>query len=215
MVAVEAADLFLPGFDKDEVAAKAAQDAATLAVIMDTLAGPDRRQRQHASRVVFALATQAPDVLRPYADALADALERPEPQTRWEILDTLEKLVSTDARIIDKALTGVTTSLHDVDSGVVRLAAFRVLCSYGATTARRSEKVWPLIDDAIRVYHGDPEFQNMLLGVTRLVTGAASDDVKRAAAERMEFDAEHTKGIIGRRAKKIVESAPKKSARKK
>lgn len=210
----DATVLFTTGFDKDEVAAKAAVDPATLVAVMDALAGSDRRNRQHASRVVHALAVHAPDTLRPCADALADALERPESQTRWEILGALEKLVATDARIIDKALSGITTSLHDVDSGVVRLAAFRVLCSYGATTARRSEKVWPLVDEAIRVYHGDPEFTNMLSGVTRLVSGAASDEVKISAAERMEFDAEHTKGLVGRRAKRIVGCAPRKSSRK-
>lgn len=209
MSAQDTTALFATGFEKDEVAVKAANEPATLAAVMDALAGSDRRQRQHAARVVNALALHSPDTLRSCADALADALERPEPQTRWEILGALEKLVATDARIIDKALPGITTSLHDVDSGVVRLAAFRVLCSYGATTARRSEKVWPLVDEAIRVYHGDPEFTNMLSGVTRLVSGAASDEVRLAAAERMEFDSEHTKGLVGRRAKRIVEFAPK------
>jgi len=214
MAAEDSATLFAPGFDKDEVAAKAAADPATLAAVMEALAGADRRQRQHAARVVHALAVHDPDSLRPCADGLADALERPESQTRWEILGALEKLVATDARIIDKSLPGITTSLHDVDSGVVRLAAFRVLCAYGATTARRSERVWPLLDEAIRVYHGDAEFTAMLSGVTRLVCGAASDEVKLAAAERLEFDSEHTKGLVGRRAKRIVECAPKKRARK-
>lgn len=214
MSAQDVTALFATGFDKEEVAARAAAQPAMLAAVMDALADSDRRRRQHASRVVHALAIHAPDTLRPCAEALADALERPESQTRWEILGALEKLVATDARIIDKALSGITTSLHDVDSGVVRLAAFRVLCSYGATTARRSEKVWPLIDEAIRVYHGDPEFTNMLSGVTRLVSGAATDEVKLAAAERMTFDSEHTKGLVGRRAKRIVECAPKKRGHK-
>lgn len=214
MSSLDAETLFATGFDKDEVAEQAAADPKTLAVLMEALGGADRRQRQHAARVVHALAAHGPDALRPYADALADALEKPESQTRWEILGALEKLVGTDARIIDKSIPGITTSLHDVDSGVVRLAAFRVLCAYGATTARRSEKVWPLIDEAIRVYHGDAEFTAMLSGVTRLVCGAASDEVKIAAAERLEFDAEHTKGLVGKRAKRIVECAPKKRAPK-
>jgi hypothetical protein len=96
----------------------------------------------------------------------------------------------------------------------VRLAAFRVLCAYGSTTAKRSERVWPLVDEGLRVFHGDPEFPAMLVGVVRLITGNASDDVKLAAAERMEFDAEHSKGLVGRRARQIVDAAPKKPARK-
>jgi len=205
---------FDTGVDKDEYAERASNDTATLAAVMDALSGADRRNRQYAARVVQAIAIHKPVVLRPYADALADALDRPESQTRWEILGALEKLVAEDARMIDRALPGITTALHDSDSGVVRLAAFRVLSAYGSTTARRSERVWPLIDEAIRVYHGDAEFPAMLSGVVRLVSGGAADSVKLAAAERMEFDAEHTKGLVGRRAKRIVECAPKKRAHK-
>jgi len=205
---------FSTGTDKDEIAARAAADPALLAQVMDALSGSDRRARQHASRVVHALAISKPDVLRPYGDTLADALEVPESQTRWEVLGTLEKLVSVDARLIDKALPGITTALHDAESGVVRLAAFRVLCAYGATTAKRSERVWPLIDEGLRVFHGDPEFTAMLVGVVRLVSGNAADEVKLAAAERMEFDAEHSKGLIARRARQIVAGAPKKRPRK-
>jgi hypothetical protein len=200
---------FDAGVDKDEFAEKAAGDPAALASVIDALSGSNRRNRQHAALVVHALAIRKPVVLRPYAEALADALERPESQTRWEILGALEKLVGEDARMIDRALGGITTALHDSESGVVRLAAFRVLSAYGSTTARRSERVWPLIDEAIRVYHGDPEFPAMLSGVVRLVSGGAADSVKAAAAERMEFDAEHTKGLVGRRAKRIVECTPK------
>ena len=203
-----------PGVDKDELAERAARDPKALAEVMEALSGADRRKRQQAARVVQSLASSDPNVLRPHADALADALERPESQTRWEILGALEKLVSTDARIIDRALPGITTALHDSESGVVRLAAFRVLCAYGSTTAKRSERVWPLIDEAVRVYHGDPEFPAMLSSVVRLVSSGAADDVKRAAAERMELDAEHTKGLVGRRAKSIVQCAPKKRSRK-
>ena len=202
------------GIDKDELANAAAADPAILAQVMEALRGSDRRARQHASRVVHAIAIHDPGALRAYGDTLAEALDVPESQTRWEVLGTLEKLVPVDARLIDKALPGITTALHDAESGVVRLAAFRVLCAYGSTTAKRSERVWPLVDEGLRVFHGDPEFPAMLVGVVRLITGNASDDVKLAAAERMEFDAEHSKGLVARRARQIVDAAPKKPARK-
>ena len=205
---------FDAGLDKDEYAERAAKSKAVMRTVMDALSGPDRRNRQQAARVVHALAIHKPEVLKAHADALTDALDRPESQTRWEILGAFEKLVAVDARVIDRALPGITTALHDSESGVVRLAAFRVLSAYGSTTSKRSERVWPLIDEAIRVYHGDPEFPAMLSGVVRLVSGGAADEVKMAAAERMEFDSEHTKGLVGKRAKRIVECAPKKRARK-
>ena len=69
---------FDPGVDKDEYAELAAKDPVALASVMEALSGADRRGRQNAARVIAALAGTKPVVLRPYADALADALERPE-----------------------------------------------------------------------------------------------------------------------------------------
>lgn len=209
-----AADGTLVG-TREEIVEKAARGKRARKAVFGALAGEDRTQRVLASRVVHALAVSKPEVLKEFGAEMADALDRPEAQTRWEILGALEKMVDVDARVCDKAIVPATTALHDADSGVVRLAAFRMLAAYGATTSHRSEKVWPLLDEAIRVYHGDPEFANMLSGVYRLMQGAASDEVKIAAADRMEFDAEHSKGLLGRRAKRIVACAPKRRRKKK
>jgi len=206
---------FSPDADKDQVAAAAATDPKLLGDVVDALAGEDRRSRQAAARTVHAVAIHEPALLKPYAGELADALHRPESQTRWEVLGAFEKLVPVDARLVDKALPGAEDALHDDESGVVRLAAFRLLTAYGATTPTRSDKVWPLIDEAIRVYHGDAEFPQMLAGVYRMVNGNASDAVKLAAAERMSFDAENGKGLLARRAKRICDCAPKKRGKKK
>ncbi len=199
---------------KEEIAERASRNKKVRAGVFDILSGEDRAQRVLAAKAIHVLAIQDPDCLKEYGQELADALEKPEAQTRWEILGALEKLVAVDARVVDKALSPAQTALHDADSGVVRLAAFRMLAAYGATTEHRSEKVWPLLDEGIRVYHGDPEFPQMLSGVIRLVSGNCSDAVREAAADTMAFDAEHSKGLIGRRAKKIVSCRPKKTRRK-
>ena len=209
------ASIFSPDADKHATAETARTNSKLLASVVDALAGEDRRARQAAASVVHEIALDEPALLKPFAPQLADALHRPESQTRWEVLGTFEMLVPIDARLIDKALAGAETALHDEESGVVRLAAFRLLTSYGATTAHRSDRVWPLVDDAIRCYHGDPEFPQMLAGVFRMVSGGASDDVRTAAAERMAFDSEFGKGLLKRRATSIVQCAPKRRAKKK
>lgn len=201
--------------DKIVVAEHAMSDAKVLTELIAALGCDERRLRQFASSVVNVVATDRPQLLKPFAEELADALHRPEPQTRWEVLDTFERLVSVDARLVDKALAGTETALHDEESGVVRLAAFKLLTSYGATTSHRSDRVWPLVGEAIRCYHGDPEFQAMLSGVYKMVSGAASDEVKIAAAQVMTFDAENAKGALKRRAQRIVDCAPKKRGKKK
>ena len=105
-----------------------------------------------------------------------------------------ERLVGVDARLVDKALAGAEAALHDEESGVVRLAAFRLLCAYGSTTEKRSERMWPLVDEAIRCYHGDAEFPAMLTSVFRLTSGNSSDEVKFAAAEQARVRAENRRG---------------------
>ena len=206
---------FSPDADKTELAALAVADPKMLQEVIDALAGEERRSRQAAASVVSKVAEADATLLKPFAGELADALHRPESQTRWEMLDTFEKLVSGDARLVDKALGGAETALHDEESGVVRLAAFRLMCAYAATTAHRSDRVWPLIDEAIRCYHGDAEFPAMLTSLIAMVNGGASEDVKWAAAERMAFDAENGKGLLKRRASSIVAAAPKKKPKKK
>jgi hypothetical protein len=201
--------------DKADVAESALHDPMVLADVVTALGGESRRMRQLAASAVHEVAIHQPVLLKPYADELADALHRPESQTRWEVLGTFEKLVPVDARLVDRALGGAEAALHDEESGVVRLAAFRLLSSYGATTARRSERVWPLLSEAIRCYHGDAEFHAMLSGVYRMVSGNASDEVKLAAAEIMAFDAENAKGLLKRRAQRIVSCKPKKGRAKK
>lgn len=207
--------LFTADDDKDEVAARAIGDPKLLAAVVDALAGESRRLRQFAASVVHEVSMHDPAQLKGFAAELADALHRPESQTRWEVLGTFEVLVGVDARLVDKALAGAETALHDEESGVVRLAAFRLLAAYGATTAHRSDRVWPLIAEAVRCYHGDDEFPAMLTSLYRLVSGNASDAVKLAAADLMAFDAESGKGLLKQRAAKIVACAPKTRRRKK
>jgi hypothetical protein len=201
--------------DKSEVAQRAIEDSDALRQVVEALAGDDRRLRQYAASVVHDIALHEPAILKPYADELADALHRPESQTRWEVLGVFDKLVAVDARLVDKALPGAEAALHDEESGTVRLAAFRVMAHYGATTERRSERVWPLLAEAVRCYHGDSEFPAMLSSLYRLTSGSSSDEVKLAAAELMAFDAEFGKGLLKRRASRIVACAPKKRGKKK
>jgi hypothetical protein len=206
---------FSPDADKAALAEAALTNPKLLAQVIEALAGEDRRARQAAASIVHGVAEKDPALLKEYAPQLADALHRPESQTRWEVLGAFELLVPIDARLIDKALPAAETALHDEESGVVRLAAFRLMCAYGATTAHRSDRIWAPVDDAIRCYHGDPEFPAMLTAVYHMVSGGASDEVKFAAAERMAFDAENGKGLLKRRATTIVQAAPKKRAKKK
>ena len=173
---------------------------------MEALSDGSRRGRQQAAKVIAGVAAENPEILVPFASDLVDALERSEAQTRWECLDALTYVVSFDSRPCDKAIPGAEAALFDEDSGPLRLAAMRFLCKLGATTEKRSEKVWPLIDEGIQCYHGDLEFQDMLLAVIDFSQGKLDGSVKSALADRMRFDAENGKGMLKRRANQIIEN---------
>lgn len=181
-------------------------DSALIEELVETLQTASRRERQHAAAKVYEVTKQDPAVLVDHIDLFIDSLNRPEAQTRWELLETLTLLVDYDARTCAKAIPEAEASLFDEESGLVRLSAMRFLCKLGATTANRSEKVWPLIDEGIQCYHGDLEFNDMLVALMDFSKGKLSDSVKKEFADRMSFDAENSKGTLKKRAQTIIEN---------
>lgn len=182
-----------------------ANDPELIATMVARLEGASRRERQNAASVLSLVASSDASLLAGHADAIVDALNRPEAQTRWECLDILSTLVGIEAKTCEKAIPGAESALFDEDSGSLRLAALRFLCRIGATSGERSDTVWPLIDEAIQCYHGDYEFQDMLLAVIAFAEGDVSSNVKAALSERMAFDARNGKGILKKRAQQIVD----------
>ena len=189
-----------------KLAAEAIADQDTLASIVKTLSEGPRRERQRAAQVIGLISLESCEALVPHIGVFVSALERPEAQTRWEVLEVLCKLVPFDSRSCDKAVDSAENSLFDEESGLARLAGMRFLCKLGSTTPTRSERVWPLIDEAIQCYHGDQEFQDMLLAVTDFSAGNISPLVKEQLAVRMSFDANNGRGALKRRAQQIVQN---------
>lgn len=113
-------------------------DETSLELLVAQLGGSHRRGRQEASRIVAAIAKASPDAVLPYADDLVDALDRPEAQTRWQVLEALTALSAVDAQAAAAALDGAEASLFDEDSPIVRLAAFKFLAALGARSKRLS-----------------------------------------------------------------------------
>lgn len=184
-------------------------DPAALSELVEALSDGSRRGRQQAAKIIAGVAAAGPDALASHVTALVDALERPEAQTRWECLDALAQLIPLDGRACEKAIPGAETALFDEDSGPLRLAAMRFLCRLGATTEKRSEKVWSLIDEGIQCWHGDLEFQDMLIAVIDFSQGKLAPEVKAALADRMRFDATNGRGMLKKRASQIVENCEK------
>lgn len=193
-----------------KAADEAVADKKLLKQHVENLESTSRRERQNSAAVLAEVARIDVDLVVPYGNELVEALERPEAQTRWESLDALTEVCAKDSRVCDKALTGAENALYDEDSGPLRLAAMRFLCTLGATTENRSEKVWPLVDEGIQCYHGDVEFNEMLLALIDFSAGKLAPSVKKELAARMKFDAENGKGTLGKRATQIQKNLSKK-----
>ena len=164
---------------------------AQMRILVEELAGSSRRRRQEVAHKIATVAHTDASMVTPFVGSLMDALERPEAQTRWEVLDALTALVDEHAEEVAPAFEAAETALFDEDSAPVRLAGFVFLCRFGATSEERSDQVWPLLDEAIQCYHGDPEYRDMLVALLAFVQSAASAATKAALAERLKFDAEN------------------------
>ena len=181
-------------------------DEGKLEEVVGRLSESKRRDRQIVAMALNQVAKADPAPLASYTTPLIDALNRPEAQTRWECLEILTALVPYESRACSKAIPEAEAALFDEESGPVRLAAMRFLCKLGATTASRSEKVWPLIDEGIQCYHGDLEFNDMLAAIADFASGKLSDQVKVELKDRMTFDAENGKGSLQRKAQQIIDN---------
>ncbi|MGO5211932.1 hypothetical protein [Parafannyhessea sp. LCP21S3_E6] len=182
-------------------------DEKSLELLVAQLGGSHRRGRQEASRIVAAIAKTSPDAVLPYADDLVDALDRPEAQTRWQVLEALTALSAVDAQAASAALDGAEASLFDEDSPIVRLAAFKFLAALGARSKRLSASVWPLLDEAVQCYHGDPEYRDMLVALAEFVRGDVSDEVRAALVARVSFDAKNGRDYVKTMSQEIIDAA--------
>lgn len=197
--------------DVKQEAQEALKSKKKIETYMQTLSDGSRRERQQAASVIAAMTKENPAKMSEFIGGILDALDCPEAQTRWEALDALTELVAVDSRNCEKAIVGAENALFDEDSGPLRLAAMRFLCKLGATTEARSEKVWSLIDEGIQCYHGDLEFQDMLVAVIDFSAGKLAPSVAEELAARMKFDAENGKGTLKKRATQIEENLAKKA----
>ena len=181
-------------------------EAVRLKELVGELGGANRRRRQDAAHEIARLAKKDVDQLFDYAGDIIDGLDRPEAQTRWELLDALSEMARVDPGCVEEAFGGAEASLFDEDSSIARLAAFRFLTSYGATSGKRSDQVWKILEEAIQCYHGDPEYRDMLGCLLEMARGTISDQTAQIMRSRVDFDARHGRGYIKAFSAEIVEA---------
>lgn len=190
------------------------QPEIPLSQLAENLSSASRKDRQNSAALIAEISKSDAKSLLPYGDAIVDALKRPEARTRWECFDALTNLVELDSKLCRKALDSAEESVFDEQNGTVRLAAMRFLCKLGTASPRLATSAWPLIDEAIQCYHGDPEYTDMLVAVNDFASSKLPKQVREELIERMEFDATNAKSGLLRRANSIIDAARGKSTKK-
>lgn len=178
----------------------------SLEALIEKLSDASRRRRQDAAHRLALVAKADSELLAPYIPELIDALYRPEAQTRWEVFSALSELAPAHADAMEGAFEGAEASLFDEGSATVRLASFIFLAAYGSTSPERSDAAWPLLDEAIQCYHGDPEYHDMLVSLIALAKGNISPATREALAARVSFDAENGISFIKTFSAQILEA---------
>lgn len=195
---------------EEALAAQVERTIKNLPTLVENLSGRDRKSRQMSAHIIAELARIRPDAIVPHVADIVDAIERPEAQTRWEALDALTSLAKDDPAAAAAGFEGAETSLFDEESGLLRMTAFRFFVTLGSQPGW-SGRVWPLLDEALQCYHGDPEFPGMLDAIVEFAQAESVDPAVRAAlAERMKFDAQSSKGALSARAGQIVDICTKR-----
>lgn len=180
-------------------------ESTTIAELIESVAGENRRKRQVAAHELAQLAETNAEELAQHIPELVDGLSRPEAQTRWELFSLLSELVTYNPDACKDACGEAEAAMFDEDFPKLRLEAFRFLAAYGATSPKASDTVWPLLDDAIQCYHGSPEFREMLQATVDFCQGDLSKKTKAAVLARAEFDAKQSAmPFIKQYAKKII-----------
>lgn len=170
-------------------------DTARRDELVEQLASRSRSKRQEAAHELAAMARVDAGAMVTIVDDLLRALELPEAQTRWECLDALSEVVLVDPTRAPEAFDGAEEALFDEGAAATHLSAFRFLSRYGSLDPDASERVWPLMREAIQCYHGDPEYREMLICLLHFARGSIAPEVAEALIERMKFDAKNGSGF--------------------
>ncbi|MDO4502762.1 MAG: hypothetical protein Q4D06_06210 [Coriobacteriia bacterium] len=181
-------------------------DVLDMDMLVKNIQSSSRLSRQKAAATFHKLSLVAPERVVPHLDLLFAALDNDESRTRSSVLETLLVMSEVDASLVDKASGYAEEALFDEDNGVLRLMGMRFLCKIGAESPEASLKVWSSLDEALQCFHGDNEFNDMLLAVAEFAAGNVDDAVKAGLKERLSFDAEHSRGMLRKRAQAVLDA---------
>lgn len=172
--------------------------------LVSDISSNSRLSRQKAASTFSKLARVEPERVLAHLDLLFAALDCKEARTKAAVLETLAVLSAHDSSLVEKVYDYAEEALFDDDDGSLRLMGMFFLCKAGAVNQQASLRAWPLIDEALQCFHGEPEFCDMLTFVSEYAATLEDSSIKEGLKSRLSFDAESSSGILRKRAQSIL-----------
>lgn len=191
------------------LASRAGEEPGLVLSFVWQLYDRDRLHRGEAARALRLVAERRPLAVIAYVPDLVDALDRPERLTRYEAVAALEALAAGVPEAAWLVTSAIGMALHDPVSARVRRVAIRALAAVAEAAAEGPALVWPLLEEALRVQHSEPEYPALLAGAVAVLERASAAQPRsrrrlRALAALDEHDPRASVRRLARRIRALV-----------
>jgi hypothetical protein len=140
-----------------------------------SLYAPTPHVRAAAIAALHEIAERSPHVVAAYASDIAEVLDVEERRTRWEALSTLAVLAEDDAAALAPVAELVSGVLYQQESPAMRRVALHILNEVSLASDETRAQVWPLLDEALLMLRGEPEYPSVLATVVLLLSAGLED----------------------------------------
>ena len=164
------------------VAARVLQEPVLLDEIAHGLASANAKLAGDCGEVMTLVATEKPELVAPFADALIARLDHKNTRVRWEAMHALAEIAALIPDKIARLIPKLVEKIALDKSVIVRDHAIRALGAYGGTSAAAARKAFPHLREATVLWEGK-HAGKALAAMQRLVAadGSLAADARKIA----------------------------------
>jgi hypothetical protein len=134
-----------------ELALQASTDSSILVELAKYFFHDNKKVRAAVTGTFAELSMKHPDMAIPYIDKLIKAIDFPEPQTKWESIQTLGNIAVKDPTLIEVAIPQICEFVNS-KSVCVHCGAVGALGQIGEKTEEYALQVLPYVEHALEIY---------------------------------------------------------------
>ena len=185
-------------YSNRKAALEARDDPDLLAEIAVGLAGSNAALAGDCAEVMAMVAAEEPELVLPYAGALAALLTHKKARVRWESVHALALLAALTPETIAGALPSLREIIYNDKSVIARDYAVTALGSYAATSPSAARQAYPLLVEALTTWEGK-QAAHALNGLANAAQHLP--DLHEALCETAEKYARSQRGVVRKAAR--------------